>query len=419
MTEKAEQENPEGWPTNRPPDDPAAWERFRASDAEAGFVIGEDFERFSQRDDVFNRAWWDEKVMSDDVIAFYTAHQKPDPRRGDGFTQWDFALLNSAWSVARDYALRGHAEGRRPGFMDPFTPFMPLAETQAEMPDLAERTERVKQVARFLGADLVGVTEYDERWTYTAASDIASPTRDEKPNEMPEGMVSVIVLAHGMDHELVKSYPSATAAAATGREYSREAAIVSSLASFIRSLGYEAVASSNDTALTIPYAIKAGMGEYGRNQMVITPEFGPRVRFSKVITSLPLAYDKPRKFGVTEFCNICRKCADACPPKALPFGPPSDQGPNRSTIKGVTKWSADCEKCFKYWTKMRADCAICMRVCPYNMDYTKPLSRLRRRLMGTRLRRLMLWLNARGTQGARRAPKDWWKLGKRAHKSGH
>ena len=402
------------WPANRPADDPGAWERFRDSDREAGFVIGEDFERFSQRDDIFNRAWWDPAVMSDDVVAFYSQHQNPDPRAGDGFTQWDYALLNSAWSVARDYALRGHAEGRRPGFLDPFTPFMPLAENQAEMPETGETTERIKQVARFLGADLVGVTEYDERWVYTAASDINSPTKDEKPNDMPDGLRSVIVLGHGMDHELVKSYPAAMAAAATGREYSREAAIVSSLASFIRSLGYEAVASSNDTALTIPYAVKAGMGEYGRNQMVITPEFGPRVRFSKVITTLPLAYDKPRRFGVTEFCNICQKCADACPPKALPLGPPTDVPQNRSTIKGVTKWSADCEKCFKYWTKMRADCAICMRVCPYNMDYSRRRNRIRRRLMGTRLRRLMLRLNLKSKQGERRAPRDWWKLGLKA-----
>ena len=406
------------WPANRRPDNPADWERFRDSDAEAGFEITEDFERFSQRDDIFNRAWWDEKVMSKDVVAFYSAHQKPDPRRADGFGQWDFAFLNSAWSVARDYAARGHAEGRREGFLDSFKPFMPLAKEKAELPSPEETAQRIKQVAKFLGADKVGFTEYDERWIYTSACEI-SKVRDEKPNEMPEGMTGVIVLAHGMDYELVKSYPSAMAAAATGREYSREAAIVSSLASFIRSLGYEAVASSNDTGLTIPYAIKAGMGEYGRNQMVITPEFGSRVRFSKVFTNLPLAFDKPKKHGVTEFCNICQKCADACPPRALPTGPPTAEGPNRSTIRGVKKWSADCEKCFKYWTKMRADCAICMRVCPYNMDYSKLRSRITRRLMCTRLRRVMLWLNSRSKQGDRRAPKEWWQLGDKAGSGGH
>ena len=182
---------------------------------------------------------------------------------------------------------------------------------------------RIKQVAKFLGAEKVGITPYDERWVYSHAADISSATRDEKPNTLKGDFKSVIVMAHGMDNELVKSYPSATAAAATGREYSREAAIISSLAAFIRALGFEAVGTSNDSAITIPYAIKAGMGEYGRNQMVITKEFGPRVRFSKVFTSLDLLYDKPKKFGVRQFCDICSKCADACPPKALPKGPPA------------------------------------------------------------------------------------------------
>jgi hypothetical protein len=64
-----------------------------------------------------------------------------------------------------------------------------------------------------------------------------------------------------MDEELVATYPSALAGAATGREYSHEAAIVMQLAAYIRNLGYEAVASMNDTALVIPYAVKAGLGE--------------------------------------------------------------------------------------------------------------------------------------------------------------
>ena len=91
-----------------------------------------------------------------------------------------------------------------------------------------------------------------------------------------------------MDFGLVETYPSALAGAATGREYSHESTIVMQVAAYIRNLGYQAVPSMNDTALVIPYAIKAGLGEYGRNQMVLTPEFGPRVRFSKIFTDLQL-----------------------------------------------------------------------------------------------------------------------------------
>ena len=85
-----------------------------------------------------------------------------------------------------------------------------------------------------------------------------------------------------MNKNLVDTYPSALAGAGTGLEYSREASIVTQLCSYIKGLGYNALGSMNDSALVIPYAIKAGLGEYGRNQMVITPEFGPRIRLSLI-----------------------------------------------------------------------------------------------------------------------------------------
>ena len=210
-----------------------------------------------------------------------------------------------------------------------------------------------------------------------------------------------------MDKALVDTYPSALAGAATGREYSHEAAIVIGLASYIRNLGYEAIASMNDTALVVPYAIKAGLGEYGRNQMVLTPEFGPRVRFSKVFTALPLIADAPRNLGLSAYCNSCTICADACPVKALPFGPPEAVQANRSTLKGVRKWSADCEKCFGYWAKLRTDCAICMRVCPFNRT-ERWQDRLWYRLATSRFRRLAQWWLRHRPRNIRRKPNEWW-----------
>lgn len=198
-------------------------------------------------------------------------------------------------------------------------------------------TAEVKKVARFFGADLCGVTDADPRWLYAQRVDARDATG--VPNDLPEGLGHVIVLGHQMDLDAVATYPSALAGAATGREYSHEAAVVMQLAAYIRCLGYRAVASMNDTGLVIPYALKAGLGEYARNQMVITPEFGPRLRFSKIFTDLPLAHDPPRPLGVAKFCDICTKCADACPVKALPYGPPRVGGQNRSALKGVRKWT--------------------------------------------------------------------------------
>jgi len=81
------------------------------------------------------------------------------------------------------------------------------------------------------------------------------------PNELPDSMTHVIVMAHEMAPELVATYPSALVGAATGMEYSHEVAIAIHLASYIRHLGYNAVASMNDTALAVPYAIQAGLSE--------------------------------------------------------------------------------------------------------------------------------------------------------------
>jgi hypothetical protein len=51
---------------------------------------------------------------------------------------------------------------------------------------------------------------------------------------------------------------------------------------------------------------------------------------------------------------------------------------------------------------------ICIRVCPYNKDFTKRRHRIGRRLAATRLRGLMLWLEDRIGYGKRLRPRDWW-----------
>lgn len=399
------------WPINLP--DPeekrAAWrERFAESDKAAGIEVTEDFAPFAQRNDAFSRAFWDESVRTAKTDAFFASYRmEAAPRRGDGFTQRDFALRNASWLISDVMTDRYAHEGRREGFQAPISYDTPVAPEQVEFDDPALMAAEVKRVAAFFGADLAGITEYDERWSYSARVDVRDMS--DAPNELPEGVTSVIVLGHQMDEELVATYPSALAGAATGREYSHEASIVMQVAAYIRNLGYEAVASMNDSALVIPYAVKAGLGEYARNQLVITPEFGPRLRFSKIFTNLPLAHDAPKRPGVAAFCDICDRCAAACPAKALPFGAPEAADPgDQSAIKGVRKWTSDAVACFGYWAKLASDCAICMRVCPFNRDFSKPANRLWLRLALSPLRKWALWLDDRSGRAKRRKPKDWW-----------
>ncbi len=377
------------------------------SDIAAGFEIGPDFERFSQMNDVFTRAFWDDQVKSKDTEAFFASYRmEAAPRRGEGFNQRDFALRNASWLMSDLISNRAAQSGIREGFQGTICNDTPVAKDKVELNDPSQEASEIKRLATLFGADLCGITHVDLRWHYTHRPD----TRDMTPveNELPIGMTHVIVMGHAMDADLVDTYPSALAGAATGREYSHEASIVMQMAAYIRNLGFEAVASMNDTALVVPYAIKAGLGEYGRNQMVLTPEFGPRVRFSKIFTNMPVAVDRPLSLGITKYCEICTKCADACPPKALPSGAPTMGTDSPSTIKGVRKWSANCEKCFGYWAKLRSDCAICMRVCPFNAPKMTIGHRLWFSLATSGLRGLAKrWDDWRGVR-PRLRPRDWW-----------
>ncbi len=373
-----------------------------------GITIGPDFARFNQRDDVFNRSDWDPEIASPKATAFYQGYFMAGAKaRGvEGFSVWDYAYRNAAWHIADVFADLKRDEGRHEGFTDLFTAYRPGNEVPVPIDRPDQMTAEVKQIATSFGADLVGVTRVDERWLYTHTYRRA--THDAIPNELPSDLPFAIVIGKSMDYGLTETVPSALAGAATGLAYSRDATTLIALAQYIRNLGYRAYASMNDTALVIPMAIQAGLGEYGRHGLLITPEFGPRLRLGKVFTDLPLVPDQPRSFGVKQFCDQCRRCADACPVKAIPTDPPSEVRYDRSNLLGVSKWTVNAAKCFGFWVNQNTDCSICIRVCPYNRDYSKWYHRVWRRLAATSLRGLLkradLWLG----RGARVPAGQWW-----------
>ena len=378
------------------------------NDDVAGAEILGDFERFHQKNDVFRRSWWDERIRNPKTERFYATHSDPLQtwRKADGFSQKDYALRNAAWHVSDLFTEFKQDEDRREGFSDVFTLQRDAASEKTEVGTPEETAEEIKRVAKAFGAGLVGVTQYDERWQY--ASRFSDMSLTERTSEVDESLANVIVVAQPMDYEWIRTVPSALSGAATGLGYSHDALVVLSITQYIRNLGYQAVASMNDTSTAIPYAIQAGLGEYGRNGLLITESFGPRLRLGKIYTDLPLAHDAPVDFGVKAFCDICRRCTSGCPVKAIPDGEPSAQTHNQSNIKGVRKWTVNGEKCFGYWAAQNSDCSICIRVCPYNKDYSRQRHRIGRWLAGTSLRGFMLWLDEALGYGQRMKPKLWW-----------
>ena len=380
-----------------------------ASDADAGFEVGPRYARLSQRDDIFSRSFWDESVRSAKSDRFYESYRRPleEWREVPGYGHRDFALRNAGWHVADVFAERLEGEDRREGFLDFLTAQREGPQQKAELGAPEETAAEIKRVAKLFGADLVGVTYYDPRWVYSHK--YSRRKEHETPADLPEGMTSVIVVCHEMDHDLLRTVPSALSGTATGVGYSKDVVTLLALAQYVRNLGFRAYASMNDTAASIPFAIKAGLGEYGRHGLLIAPGLGPRLRIGKVFTDLPLAHDRPRRFGVREFCDVCRRCSEACPPKAIATGSPSTAVHNRSNVRDVRKWTTDAERCFSFWVTQMTDCSICVRVCPYNRKGPAWWSRLRFGLMGSPLRRLMLWLDGVAGGGERMKPSWWWR----------
>ncbi len=376
---------------------------------EAGWRIdASQFERFSAVNDVFNRSWWDPSVRSEKTERFFESYRKPleEWRKARGFQRKDYALRNAAWHGADIFAEMKEDQDRREGFLDPLSVLRDASDEveHFDSPEIA--ASELKQVALVLGADLVGIAETDERWLYSEA--YSRELDGAKPNPMDPGLDRVVVIGQAMDPSLIATAPSALAGAATGLGYSQDVIVLLSIAQYIRNLGYSAVPSMNDTALAIPYAIKAGLGEYGRHGLVITPEHGSNVRFGKIFTNMPVDIDHPIRFGVEEMCNLCRACSDGCPSSAIPAGDPNDHLHNVSNIKGISKWSVDGEACFNYWAKINSDCSVCIRVCPYTRDYDRWQNKLWAKVAGSRLRRMALWWDRRQGQGARVSSKAWW-----------
>jgi reductive dehalogenase len=260
----------------------------------------------------------------------------------------------------------------------------PVSSERVEVTNRALLTEKIKADARELGAQVVGITELDPRFVFM---------KDNNGNPVQLKHKYAIVIGKGLDYRLAnpiapspweKQYsaiPEELAAVLSGRnvqsthelpptdiedmrqtlEFFQDGGkIAVELAGEIRSFGYSARAHFGrwSEVQVIPVAVEAGLGEVGKNGVLISPKFGPRGSFPIVTTDLPLIPDNQVDLGIQEFCRTCNKCVRACPVLAIPTGAPV-------VANGLSKWPVDGDKC---WTFIKGNpkCMACMGACPFN-----------------------------------------------------
>ncbi|MCM1566845.1 MAG: reductive dehalogenase [Dehalobacter sp. 4CP] len=370
--------------------------------------ISADYKRYDQCKNVIMRSYAGDPVTAPLFARYFGQHTGEFPsKEGPGRGRLEDALMAGAGSIEGD--INGY---HSPGFASqgllykwdyPVNPDV----YKFDSPELASKA--VKKAAEFCGASLVGIAPYDERWVFETVFDMK--TMKGVPNVLPFKPTNVVVMALEMSYEGFQGAPDFLEMASTANIYSNMSVTAHKVSAFIRRLGYHAIACGNDTALSVPLAVQAGLGELSRIGILLTPEFGPRVRICKVFTDLPLAIDKPITFGAMEFCKNCRKCADACPSGAISKEKePSFDVSTVSTNGGVKKWAMDCEKCLSQWAEVGTDCGICIKVCPYNKsdEWHHDLVRLGTRTPARPVLRFFDDLFGYGKISVEDATKDFW-----------
>lgn len=103
----------------------------------------------------------------------------------------------------------------------------------------------------------------------------------------------------------------------------------------------------------------AGLGWIGKSCLLVTPDSGPRVRWSTILTNAPLKVTgKP----MADQCGECMECISICPQNAFTNRNFQAEEPREK------RYHAD--KCSDYFENMKAKgelpvCGLCVYICPY------------------------------------------------------
>jgi epoxyqueuosine reductase QueG len=224
--------------------------------------------------------------------------------------------------------------------------------------NLMDLTIRTKDFVMSRGASLVGVA-VPER--------LSKAPKGHRPQDFLPNTETVISIGLRMNRTSIICLP------ATITEYKADYDIANmklntfawDTVRFLEDLGYEALripASSpfdkkrNFGDISHKHAaVASGQGRFGLNNLVLTPNYGPYVRFVTVLTNARLKPDEPL---TEDIClgEKCVKCIKACPVGAL----------KNWHYDGSQGWQINKAKCQEYLEILSEGsvCGLCIKACP-------------------------------------------------------
>ena len=217
--------------------------------------------------------------------------------------------------------------------------------------------------AENLGADVFGVADLDLIRDYPAY-----------PESLMDGFTRGIVIGVKLSDAVFDGLP------ATRPLYAKQYQVANDrldrmafeLARKIESAGFKAIPIPASKMLRDLHwssfishkaiARAAGVGWIGKNLLLITKEFGPRIRMATILTDMPLEAGEP----VKRRCGRCRECIESCIAGALKESDFEEYPVRESAF--------DVDRCAERLKEFASDpdigymvCGICVKVCPWGM----------------------------------------------------
>jgi epoxyqueuosine reductase len=228
-----------------------------------------------------------------------------------------------------------------------------------------ELKDDIVQFCKKKGADIVGFAPVD-RW-----DEFGEVPPAFRPQAIFPQTRTVIVLGMCMPLPVVETTPSALHKEVYDTTNRQLDNLVVELTRYLNRMGHASFPFTRDTYTSmralkeaniaafghVPAAKYAGLGTIGMSHCLLTPEFGPRVRFASVFTAADISADplQPK-----ELCIKCGLCASLCPKRAIQ--------PREDCVIGDYNATA-CLEMHEELVSHRANpCGICTKVCPIGKD---------------------------------------------------
>lgn len=148
-------------------------------------------------------------------------------------------------------------------------------------------------------------------------------------------------------------------------------------AAFLQLNSFKAQAQTTDRVVTeaenrtkLPHktiAVKANLGWIGKNNLLITPQYGGAVRLSTILTNAPV---KPAESIFKSLCGDCDICRTACPSQAIK-GTAWEVGMDRDEMFEMRVCEAMTKQLSgkNFGNPDATICGICFARCPFTQRY--------------------------------------------------